>query len=454
MTKTNWPEGFEGVRWTLANLRHRPIFLLPIALCSLLTTAVAQTANTHYEAGERAINEARWVDAGRELEQAAQMDPDNQRYQAAFAEVRVEASRWAESAARIYLSVNNVQSAQLMLMQAVHFDKGNQAAATLLAAVNGKLAGRYAPAQAPPPEERMTNATLVEMAKLGLPADVITAKIRSVAANRFDTSMQALADLRAAGVPDAVLVYVVENYGKPRAAPKAALPTMDDAGSGRFRWAENEPGADQFLLLGIRYLSMTAHGITVSVSLSDTGSTMRADIGFFNGGASSVDVDPAQFSLLSQPEARSLRYQEPEALIASIKATASRRATRLVWSGLLARSTYTRQTDAAGSVSGVTVDSSGIGFQSATLNARATAVTTGPNYVAQMRANQLAEQLMAGAISDAEYIREIALKATTLFPGTRIAGAVWFEREKDCESATLTVPAGAYDFGFPLYCGQ
>jgi hypothetical protein len=300
----------------------------------------------------------------------------------------------------------------------------------------------------------MTNATLVEMAKLGLPADVITAKIRSVAANQFDTSMQALADLRAVGVPDAVLVYVVENYGKPPAAPKAALPTMDDAGSGRFRWAENEPGADQFLLQGIRYLSMTAHGITVWASLSDTGLTMRADILISNGGASSIDVDPAQFSLLSQPEARNLRYQEPEALIASIKATARRRATRLVWSGLLARSTYRRQTDAAGSVSGTTVDASGIGFQSATLNAHATTVTTGPNYVAQMRANQLAEQLMAGAISDAEYIREIALKATTLLPGVRISGTVWFEREKDCEIATLTVPAGTYEFGFPLYCGQ
>jgi hypothetical protein len=108
------------------------MLLMPIALCLLLTPAPAQTAKAHYEAGERAAKEARWVVAGRELEQAATMAPNNERYQARFAEVRIRASQWAESAARILIDADRTREARSFVNDALRFDPRNAGAAELL----------------------------------------------------------------------------------------------------------------------------------------------------------------------------------------------------------------------------------------------------------------------------------------------------------------------------------
>ena len=54
----------------------------------------------------------------------------------------------------------------------------------------------------------LTNNDILEMLKAGLTADVVVAKIKSSAAN-FDTSPAALAELKAANVPDAVILAMV-----------------------------------------------------------------------------------------------------------------------------------------------------------------------------------------------------------------------------------------------------
>lgn len=177
---------------------------------------------------------------------------------------------------------------------------------------------------------------------------------------------------------------------------------------------------------------------------------MRANVVVINDGASRINVDPEAVSLwVLKPYPHSLKYQKPAALTASIRGKARLKAALLVWSGSLAKSTYTSNTSASGSFSGRTTGSAGTSFEGG-FNANATTITTGPNYVAQMRANELADRLMANAISDAEYIQEITLKANTVLPGAYAAGAVYFEREKHYEAALLTVMAGGYTFEFPL----
>jgi hypothetical protein len=72
--------------------------------------------------------------------------------------------------------------------------------------------------QAPGPSMKaLTNQDVIELVKAGLSSEVLTAKIKSSACN-FDTSPSALKDLKGAGVPDGVILAMVQ------------VPTGSDAG--------------------------------------------------------------------------------------------------------------------------------------------------------------------------------------------------------------------------------
>jgi hypothetical protein len=66
----------------------------------------------------------------------------------------------------------------------------------------------------------LANKDVVEMMKSGLSADIIVAKIKS-SPTSFDTSPTALQELKAAGLPDQVIVAMVEASARP-ASPAAA----------------------------------------------------------------------------------------------------------------------------------------------------------------------------------------------------------------------------------------
>jgi hypothetical protein len=66
------------------------------------------------------------------------------------------------------------------------------------------------PAPVPRPQtQALTNKDVVDMLKAGLTADVVVAKIKSADTN-FDTSPAALAGLKAANVPDSVMLAMVK----------------------------------------------------------------------------------------------------------------------------------------------------------------------------------------------------------------------------------------------------
>jgi len=62
-----------------------------------------------------------------------------------------------------------------------------------------------------PAATALTNKDVVDMMKAGLTADVIVAKIKSSETN-FDTSPGALAELKAASVPDSVMLVMVKGH--------------------------------------------------------------------------------------------------------------------------------------------------------------------------------------------------------------------------------------------------
>jgi len=65
----------------------------------------------------------------------------------------------------------------------------------------------------------VSNQDVIEMTKAGLSPEVITAKIKTGPTN-FDTSTQGLADLKAAGVSDAVVVAILNPAATGTAEPK------------------------------------------------------------------------------------------------------------------------------------------------------------------------------------------------------------------------------------------
>jgi hypothetical protein len=79
-------------------------------------------------------------------------------------------------------------------------------------------------AQSQQTEAKLTNKDVVDMVKAGLPPSVVIAKIKG-SANGFDTSPAALQELKAAGVPDELILVMVQ-----AAAPTgAALPPTGTA---------------------------------------------------------------------------------------------------------------------------------------------------------------------------------------------------------------------------------
>lgn len=73
---------------------------------------------------------------------------------------------------------------------------------------------------------QLTNKEVAEMVKAGLAPDIIVAKIRS-SPSRFDTTPNTLAELKTAGIPDSVIMAMVQSTGEPAPGPIAAAPEVE-----------------------------------------------------------------------------------------------------------------------------------------------------------------------------------------------------------------------------------
>jgi hypothetical protein len=77
---------------------------------------------------------------------------------------------------------------------------------------------------ASPSSAELTNKDVLEMAKAGLSAEIILAKIQTSACN-FDTSPSALIDLKSAGIPEAVILAMVKSPKQARLKEERAPST-------------------------------------------------------------------------------------------------------------------------------------------------------------------------------------------------------------------------------------
>src|SRR5271166_4620387 len=114
--------------------------------------------------------------------------------------------------------------------------------------------------------------------------------------------------------------YVARMYLTAIPAPAAPKPVTSAAVVGNIaRWTSGGPGSDQFFSDDSLVESLTVNGVTVQVTLTDTGWKLRANIAVANDSPESVFVNPAKFGLQEfAPTVRALAYQDPKTMAASV----------------------------------------------------------------------------------------------------------------------------------------
>lgn len=179
--------------------------------------------------------------------------------------------------------------------------------------------------------------------------------------------------------------------------------------NGIARWQSGAPGSDQFYSGSAVVESLTANGITVQVSLQDTGWKLRASVAIANEGTHTIHFNPAGFTLDElKPRLRTLAYQNPRELAKA-----------------LTHQVYWTNASASAPTSAV--------YMNAVYKTSATAPPT-PNYLADA----------------AQQVQSTVLQGGTVAPKEKAAGVVWFERDKNSQQLNLRIFVDDQIFEFPL----
>jgi hypothetical protein len=179
--------------------------------------------------------------------------------------------------------------------------------------------------------------------------------------------------------------------------------------NGIARWQSGAPGSDQFFSGGSVVESLTANGITVQISLQDTGWKLRANVAIANEGAEQVHFNPAGFTLDElKPRLRTLAYQNPRELAKA-----------------LTHQVYWTNSSASAPASATYVHAA---YKTSAY------VPATPNYLAE----------------GTQQVQGVVLQARTVGPKEKASGVVWFERDKNPQQLNLRIFVDDQIFEFPL----
>jgi hypothetical protein len=196
--------------------------------------------------------------------------------------------------------------------------------------------------------------------------------------------------------------------------------------NGVVRWRAGEAGCDQFASHGHTVESLTANGVTVQVSLQDTGWKLRASVAVSNQGDGTETVFSKLVTLDElQPALRALKALDP----AKVAGTVNHQVLRTQENAL--------------------PSPSAVGLRAEGTPALTVAAYHTPDYIGQKSSF---EQPPSGVFARSESvdIKGLALKSGTLKPGEQTAGVVWFERDPSARELSLRVSVGNVLFDFPL----
>jgi len=204
--------------------------------------------------------------------------------------------------------------------------------------------------------------------------------------------------------------------------------------NGKAIWQEGIAGSSSFLNGKNIVESLTANGITVQVSLQDTGWKLRANVAVMNAGTQPIYVLPKLLTLDEvAPGRKLLRYQDPERIAKALNH-------QVLWTASSAGPESGLQSDRYGSASAATYNAS---YKMPS--------TTAPNFLAQHQAlEEIAAKNQTALVNMGQEIKTLSLRECTLKSGENTAGSVWFDRDGKSQQLVLRVPVGGVVFEFPL----
>ncbi len=187
--------------------------------------------------------------------------------------------------------------------------------------------------------------------------------------------------------------------------------------NGIVRWTAGAQGCDQFTSRGRKVESATANGLTVQVSLQDTGWKLHASVAVSNSSGSQIFVVPALVTLDElTPKLRNLRQENP---------------------AKLARNEANHQLMHSESMAVPPPSAIVLRSRSAAhVSAVAYHVTSVDDYL--------------GYNDESASVRDLALKAAKLAPGQKTKGELWFARDSNAYELSLRISVGDLVFDFPF----
>ena len=220
-------------------------------------------------------------------------------------------------------------------------------------------------------------------------------------------------------------------------------PTLDPSNlkNGVVRWADGIPGCNLFMSSdGSIVESMNLDGVTVQVSLYDTGWKFRAQVAIANDRSQPVTIEPSKFVLDEiGPSGKPLFYNDPAEL-------AKNMTHQVLWS--VANATpfilppYAKFHSARDS--------------EALMLAYRTPTEPGASTPNILLAHQDAEDEALDAqgkrtlVNYSKQVEALALKPGAIPPSEMHSGAVWFDRTKSPSQLMLRIPIEGTSFEFPL----
>ena len=212
------------------------------------------------------------------------------------------------------------------------------------------------------------------------------------------------------------------------AAEAPAVPSIAIPVNGVIRWHVSAPGCDEFLSHGRQVESITANGITVQVSVQDSGWKYRANVAVSNQSGATIYVQPGIITLAElEPVLRALPATDTN----QIAHTSTH---QVLWT----------LADAVPSPSAVSHVSSKSGADRLLHRSNPTNDYMSPHMTLASARPGLFER------TEAVDIEAITLRPTLLKPQQNTAGVMWFARDDRAHELSLRVPVGGvvFDFAF------
>lgn len=210
------------------------------------------------------------------------------------------------------------------------------------------------------------------------------------------------------------------------------------------------------LMEGFFVERLDANGISVDAVLADTGQRIVVVLVVANATQSPIDVIPSLASLEAlAPKAKNLKQQNAEELARKIEKKTERDAKLSLLAAIFATRRSTTTTDSYGSYGGnvgITDNrgNSASGNYNGTYSGSSSSTTTRPDYEMRGLAVESGRARIESASSEANAIREAALKANTVKPKEFICGVVFFERDSKSKNVLLRLPIGNQILEFPF----